>query len=44
MFFDVTLMYVGWGELNSATVAADGRFELTQSFIVKDVPMNTNDL
>ena len=44
MFCIVTSMYVGWGEFGSATIAADGCFELAWSFIVKDVPIDTNDL
>ena len=40
----VPLMYVGSGELHSATVAVDDHFELAWSFIVKDMPIDTNDL
>ena len=43
-FCIVTSMCVGLDEFDSATVAAVICFELRQSFIVKDVPSDTNDL
>ena len=44
IFCTVLSMYVGWGEIDSLTIASDGHFELAQSFIVEDVPIDTNDL
>ncbi len=32
------------GEFDSATIAADGGFELTRCLIVEDVPVDVNDL
>jgi hypothetical protein len=44
IFGIVVLVNVMRGEFNSATVAADGGFELTRCLIVKDVPVDVNDL
>ena len=35
---------VGWGEFNSAAIAAYGGFEFMQSLIVEEVPIYTDDL
>ena len=43
--FDIVVMVnVRRGEFDSATIAADGGFELTRCLIVADVPVDTNDL
>ena len=40
----VALVNVRRGEFDSATIAADGGFELARCLIVEDVPVDVNDL
>ena len=40
----VASVYIGRGEFDGASIAADGGFELARCLIVKDVPVYVNDL
>ena len=44
LFSIFTLVDIRRGEFNGATIAVDGGFELAKCLIVKDVPVDVNDL
>ena len=43
-FSIVLLVDIRRGEIDGATIAADGSFELARCLIVEDVPVDVNDL